>query len=552
MIALLIKVTVALTASLLCARLARSSRAAVRHAFLASGFAIVLMLPVASMVSPVVAVPVPIDSRVEAIDRYATALFGNPAGLGAVSSTSGVMATAAGERRVSLVTLLISAWVAGALVLVVPVLAGLWEMRRIRRGARRCQESEYLARHIARGACLSRPVTVLMHDGATGPMTCGVLRPAIILPAEAPDWPKGDMTRALVHEFEHVRRFDWLTHCFARVVCALYWFHPLVWIARRKLALEAERACDDAVVVRTDPEQYAEQLLSLAQRLSAVRRYPQLAMANSRDLSRRVLAILDDSQQRGRAGGRRLSGGIAGAIAAMAVLTPLVVGRGEPLQAWAVTTPAGTVAVFEPQAAEFDVASVRPNTSIGQGVMGLEFFPGGRLRATNFPVALLIAAAYDVSVREIVWNDKPLMAARFDIEARADTNALSANAGQAANNRQLRLMLRSLLAERFKLALHSETREMPVYVLVARNGDHRLKPSPSGRTCPEEPCGRVGGGPTSGLRGRDADIAALADALSLFLERHVQDRTGLQGRYDIDVSAWASRDASTGRPVSGP
>jgi uncharacterized protein (TIGR03435 family) len=545
MTSLLVKVTVALTVSLLCARFARNSRAAVRHAVLAGGFAIVLMLPMASMVSAVVAVSIPIGPQVEAVDRYATGVFGTAA-RSAAANTSGRMAPEAGERRVPLATAMIAAWVAGGIVLVVPVLAGLWEMRRIRGGARPCPQSEDLARHIASAAGLRRPIAVLLHNGVTGPMTCGVLRPAIILPAEAREWPEGDMTRALVHELEHVRRSDWLTHCLARIVCALYWFHPLVWIAWRKLSLEAERACDDAVVVRADPEQYADQLLSLAERLFAGRRYPQLAMANSRDLSRRVLAVLDDAQQRGRAGGRCLSGIVAGATALMVVLAALTPGRSETFRASAAETPAGTFAAFAAQSAgreEFDVASVRQNTSVGQSITGLEFLPGGRVRATNYPVALVIADAYDVGIREIVWNDKPSMALRLDIDARAGTNV---------SNRQLRAMLQSLLADRFKLAMHSETREMPVYALVAPNGGRRLKPSPSDRKCPEEPCGRVGGGPTSGLIGRDADMATLAETLSLFLDRHVLDQTGLKGRYDITVSAWASRDASTGRPVSGP
>jgi uncharacterized protein (TIGR03435 family) len=428
--------------------------------------------------------------------------------------------------------------VAGGIVLFVPVLAGLWEMRRIRRGARPWQPFEQLARHIAQAAGLNRPIDVLVHDRAAGPMTCGVLHPAVILPADAAHWPEGDVRRALVHELEHVRRADWLTHCLARIVCALYWFHPLVWIAWRELVFEAERACDDAVLVRADAEPYADQLLSLAQRLSAARRHPQLAMANSRDLSRRVLAVLDDAQQRGRAGGRRLSGVIAGAAVLIAVLTPLnVVGR---------ETAQGAVG------GEFEVASVKPNLSVGQGVMGVEFLPGGRVSATRAPLALLIAAAYDVPVNDIDKGLTLLAAGRFDVEARAGAGALRPEASENARHRQLQVMLQSLLRERFKLAMHTETKDMPLYTLVIAKNGPRLKPSPPNRECPTVPCGSVGGGPASGLRGRDAELSALADTLSLFLDRPVRDRTGLHGRFDIDVPAWTSRDASSGRPAPDP
>ena len=87
----------------------------------------------------------------------------------------------------------------------------------------------------------------------------------------------------------------------ARTACTLYWFHPLVWMASRRLCLESERACDDAVLRGAEPTVYAEHLVSLAKRLSkgpaAV-----LSMAGRTDLSTRVRAVLDTGQARGRAG----------------------------------------------------------------------------------------------------------------------------------------------------------------------------------------------------------------------------------------------------------
>ena len=81
-------------------------------------------------------------------------------------------------------------------------------------------------------------------------------------------WSELDLQRVFVHELEHVKRFDWLTHISTRAICSFYWFHPLVWIAWRQISLEAERACDDAVVVQTEREDYADQLVGLARRLS--------------------------------------------------------------------------------------------------------------------------------------------------------------------------------------------------------------------------------------------------------------------------------------------
>ena len=105
-----------------------------------------------------------------------------------------------------------------------------------------------LADLLARDAGIRRRVEVLQHEDLPGPMTCGVLHPAIVLPRESQTWDAGDLHRAIVHELEHVRRADWATQCLARMVCAAYWFHPLVWMTWRRLCLEAERSCDDAVL----------------------------------------------------------------------------------------------------------------------------------------------------------------------------------------------------------------------------------------------------------------------------------------------------------------
>ena len=79
-------------------------------------------------------------------------------------------------------------------------------------------------------------------------MTAGWLRPTILLPRDAGEWNEAERRNALVHELEHVRRADWAIQVVARVACGLYWFHPLAWAAWRRMALDAERACDDAVL----------------------------------------------------------------------------------------------------------------------------------------------------------------------------------------------------------------------------------------------------------------------------------------------------------------
>jgi TonB family protein len=127
----------------------------------------------------------------------------------------------------------------------------------------------------------------------------------------------------MVHELEHVQRRDWVNSCLARTVCAVYWFHPLVWIAWRQLTLEAERACDDAVLGRSEATAYADQLVGLAQRLSRTSKLPLLAMANRAELGKRVGAVLDSGQRRGRAGVFAVALACAAAAVVVVTMSPL-------------------------------------------------------------------------------------------------------------------------------------------------------------------------------------------------------------------------------------
>jgi hypothetical protein len=132
----------------------------------------------------------------------------------------------------------------------------------------------------------------------------------------------------------------------ARAAIALYWFHPLVWMAWRRLRLDAERACDDAVVESTERTEYAEQLVSLASRMSVGHAHRALGMANRSDLSARVTALLDGTQTRGRAG--------LAAAACVACVATLAVIAIAPVRA------VERVAAPSPVAVEEDDSKVRP------------------------------------------------------------------------------------------------------------------------------------------------------------------------------------------------
>jgi uncharacterized protein (TIGR03435 family) len=189
----------------------------------------------------------------------------------------------------------------------------------------------------------------------------------------------------------------------------------------------------------------------------------------------------------------------------------------------------------------FEVASIKPNTS-GDGRVMLMQQPGGRLNLVNVPLKLLIRNAYRVQDSQIAGGPDWLGTARFDIVAKAENPNASVE--------ELQLMTRSLLADRFKLVVRSEKREMPIYAMVFARGDGRLGPQlqKSDTDC-GSPSARPAGPPAPGqiprcaftvgfgnVKARGTTLRALATTLSTFAGRIVVDRTALTGGYDVELT----------------
>jgi len=198
--------------------------------------------------------------------------------------------------------------------------------------------------------------------------------------------------------------------------------------------------------------------------------------------------------------------------------------------------------VAQPAAPHFEVASVRPNDS-GSTSMKLPLPVGGRFTATNILPRVLIAFAYNVQGFEISGGPGWISSDRFDISAKAESTSFTLD--------QYRQMLQLLLAERFQLTVHRETKEMPVYALVPAKGGPKLSPAdpkacvvmgpnapPPPARAPNEPapmaCGTFFTGPNS-LDGRTLSPAGLANTLSIIVGRPVIDKTGLAGTFDIHL-----------------
>jgi len=168
----------------------------------------------------------------------------------------------------------------------------------------------------------------------------------------------------------------------------------------------------------------------------------------------------------------------------------------------------------------FEVASIKPNVS-NDGRVGIGIQPGGRLSVTGATVKMLMRQAYRIQDFQMVGGPAWLDSDRYDIVAKAEGDA---------NPDQVREMVQSLLADRFQLKFHRETRELPVYALmVGKNGPKMEVSQTQGRA---NSMTRLGRGE---IDAQGMSMAQLVQTLSLSVGRTVIDKTGLDGNYNFKL-----------------
>jgi uncharacterized protein (TIGR03435 family) len=260
--------------------------------------------------------------------------------------------------------------------------------------------------------------------------------------------------------------------------------------------------------------------------------------------------MVESAMQKSRItfGSRRRLSLSASVFAALAVA--ILFGITQPVQSSLQSQPRNTAANSSDQ--KFEVASIKLNKTWAPGQkVGLSFLPGGAMSGRGLATRWLIEIAYGVPV----WKDyvtggpKWLDEERYDIDAKADPGIFRAGAPQTEVEEIHRQLLRALFADRFKLVLDSETKEVPVYLLTVAKGGPKLQPAAE-RDCSAEGsrCHHLSGGRAEGLSGNTSNMSDLAGVLSLFLDREVQDATGITGNFDIQIPGWADAMQS---PSSG-
>jgi uncharacterized protein (TIGR03435 family) len=172
----------------------------------------------------------------------------------------------------------------------------------------------------------------------------------------------------------------------------------------------------------------------------------------------------------------------------------------------------------------FEVATIKlTDPSFPGAVVG--GFRVGRFTAQGFALKDLIGYAYDVDNRQIVGGPKWSDSERYDVVGKPEkAGPLSPDAGK--------LMLRTLLSERFQLKIHRDMKEMPVYILAVAGSGLKMKRRADGDA------NAPGGMPIAGAKipGRNTTIQFLAYGLQELLDRPVLDKTGVTGRFDFDLS----------------
>jgi uncharacterized protein (TIGR03435 family) len=198
---------------------------------------------------------------------------------------------------------------------------------------------------------------------------------------------------------------------------------------------------------------------------------------------------------------------------------------------------------------EFEVASIRQNITATEHDRSHIYSAAtdGNYRTVNAPLKMLLESAFNLPEARILGVPSSIASAKFDIEAKSDAvlsqqlSKLPSDQGRAIKQQ----MLQALLADRFKLVTHMETRELPIYALVVAKNGPLIHPSQAGGTTINRGNNRIS------VQGSDNTVALLAEQLSLTLGRVVVDKTGLEGRYDITLK-WTPDDASTSDASSGP
>jgi bla regulator protein blaR1 len=372
-------------------------------------------------------------------------------------------------------------------------------------------------------------IKVMVSSLQIEPCVFGIFRPVLLIPSGIGGRLTHEQLEAIfLHELSHVRRRDNLTAAIHMVTETVFWFFPLIYWIGQRLMNERESACDEEVLrVLPKPEAYAQGILAVC-RFAVQGVAVCAAGVTGPNLKRRIEAIMECRTVPRLNSCRKLFlAATLGAVIGGPFWTGVLFVRASRAQ-----SQSGVAG-----AAPFAVASIKPNRS-GERNSGFRRFTGGQLDARNITVRMLISFAYDLPQERILQGPAWLDSERYDILAKPDQPT-----GQPVDQSMgvIRLRTEALLADRFKLILHKETRQLPIFRLVVdKNGPKNLQPPKSN---------------SSDLVTNGHHVSCYATSMASFAKNFlvgqvggpVIDETGIQGNFDFSMD-WTADDNSPKRP----
>ncbi|NLT67753.1 MAG: TIGR03435 family protein [Acidobacteria bacterium] len=351
------------------------------------------------------------------------------------------------------------AWICGCLAVLVTYLA---KGRRVKAVARNASPITQGRSFEALQRIMGDRTQVRLAYSASSiqPGVFGIIHPVLLLPEGMSDrLSDAELEAIIAHELAHVRRRDNLFSAIHMFVEALFWFHPMVWWIGAKLIQERERACDEDVLsMGKDPQAYARGILKVCE-LYLESPLACIAGVTGADMKKRIHTIMCQHIVNNVGWTKRM---VLAAAGATALAAPIMFGLFRAPQIRAQSQSA-----LKPS---FEVASVRPTDSCYDtgGSIGLVSgpvapprpipfaptgFEGGRYSGCD-SLKKFMEEAYQTEVSMIHGGPAWTGSARYRIDAKTDPST---------PRNQMRLMLQSLLEERFKLKIHRTPREIEVY-----------------------------------------------------------------------------------------
>jgi bla regulator protein blaR1 len=457
-------------------------------------------------------------------------------------------------------------WLCGFVAVLFTWAARWWRMSSALRDGSPLHEGREVKalRRLERVGGIRQRIEIFLSRVSLEPGIFGIARPILV-------WPEGISARLddahvkaiLAHEIGHVRRRDNLFASIHMLVEAIFWFHPLVWFLGTRLVEEREVACDEEVLeLGSERQVYAESILKICE-FCVGSPLACVSGVTGADLKKRIVRIMTAGASRKMDFGKKLFLGTAGFLAfavpvafGLAYAAPRVASRGRHSQ-----NASANLSEYK-----YEVASIKPTKSNPNSHHSDT--TDDELRAVNISLMRLIRQAYLLQFGpagddgRVVGGPSWVDSDGFDLDAKMDSATADAVNKLRPIEREtaLQQMIQAVLKERFKLVVHGETKEFPVYVLTLAKNGPKLHEAKAGDTYENAYKKRDGSPAGAGFHSDEARTVAaqgvssgdLAQWLSRRVGRTVVDRTGLTGKYDFTLN-WPSDDSeNTGDPSLSP